>query len=61
MTKPATIEIDRNAAYDTTKGAQPTDTVKAILRFKGVYYKKHLCGEKGCHCRSKLTHYGNNG
>jgi len=43
MTKPATIEIDRNAAYDwLTKGAQPTDTVKAILRFKGVYYKKHL-------------------
>jgi len=43
MTKPATIEIDRNAAYDwLVKGAQPTDTVKAILRFKGVYYKKHL-------------------
>jgi small subunit ribosomal protein S16 len=43
MTKPATIEIDRTAAYDwLTKGAQPTDTVKAILRFKGVYYKKHL-------------------
>lgn len=43
MTKPATIEVDRNAAYDwLTKGAQPTDTVRAILRFKGVYYKKHL-------------------
>lgn len=43
MTSPATIEIDRNAAYDwLTKGAQPTDTVRAILRFKGVYYKKHL-------------------
>jgi small subunit ribosomal protein S16 len=43
MTKPATIEIDRNAAYDwLTKGAQPTDTVRAILRFKGVFYKKHL-------------------
>ncbi len=43
MTKPATIEIDRNAAYDwLVKGAQPTDTVKAILRFKGVYLKKHL-------------------
>jgi small subunit ribosomal protein S16 len=43
MTKPATIEIDRNKAYDwLTKGAQPTDTVRAILRFKGVYYKKHL-------------------
>jgi small subunit ribosomal protein S16 len=43
MTKPATIELDRDAAYDwLTKGAQPTDTVRAILRFKGVYYKKHL-------------------
>lgn len=43
MTRPATIEIDRDAAYDwLVKGAQPTDTVKAILRFKGVYYKKHL-------------------
>lgn len=43
MTKPATIEVDRDAAYDwLTKGAQPTDTVRAILRFKGVYYKKHL-------------------
>jgi len=43
MTKPATIEIDRDKAYDwLMKGAQPTDTVRAILRFKGVYYKKHL-------------------
>lgn len=23
-------------------GAQPTDTARAILRFKGVYYRKHL-------------------
>jgi len=43
MTKPATIEIDRDKAYDwLEKGAQPTDTVRAILRFKGVYYKRHL-------------------
>jgi len=43
MTKPATIEIDRDAAYDwLTKGAQPTETVAAILKFKGVLYKKHL-------------------
>jgi len=43
MTKPATIDIDRELAYDwLTKGAQPTDTVRAILRFKGIYYKKHL-------------------
>ena len=24
------------------KGAQPTDTARAILKYKGVYYKKHL-------------------
>lgn len=43
LTKPATIEVDRDKAYDwLLKGAQPTDTVRAILRFKGVYYRKHL-------------------
>lgn len=43
MTKPATIELDRDAAFDwINKGAQPTDTVRAILRFKGVLYRKHL-------------------
>jgi len=43
MTKPATIEIDREAAYNwLAKGAQPTDTVRAILRFKGELYRKHL-------------------
>ena len=43
MTSPATIDLDRDKAYDwLTKGAQPTDTVRAILRFKGVLYKKHL-------------------
>ncbi|MEQ8703192.1 MAG: 30S ribosomal protein S16 [Phaeodactylibacter sp.] len=43
MTKPATIEIDRDKAFDwLQKGVQPTDTVRAILRFKGVYYKRHL-------------------
>jgi len=43
MTKPATIELDREVAYDwLTKGAQPTDTARAILRFKGVMFKKHL-------------------
>ena len=43
LTVPATIEIDRDAAYEwLMKGAQPTDTVRAILKFKGVYYKKHL-------------------
>jgi small subunit ribosomal protein S16 len=43
LTVPATINLDRDAAYDwLMKGAQPTDTVRAILKFKGVYYKKHL-------------------
>ena len=43
MTKPATIDIDRDKAFEwLQKGAQPTDTVHAILRFKGVMYRKHL-------------------
>jgi len=43
MTVPATIELDRMAAYNwIKKGAQPSDTVRAILRFKGVMYFKHL-------------------
>jgi small subunit ribosomal protein S16 len=43
LTVPATIELDRDAAYSwLTKGAQPTDTVRAILRFKGVLLRKHL-------------------
>ena len=43
MTSPATIEIDRERAYEWLKnGAQPTDTARAILRFKGVLYLKHL-------------------
>ncbi len=43
MTVPATIELDRDKAYDwLTKGAQPTNTARAILRFKGVMFKKHL-------------------
>jgi small subunit ribosomal protein S16 len=43
MTKPATIDLDRDKAYSwLEKGAQPTETVRAILRFKGVLYRKHL-------------------
>lgn len=43
MTQPATIDLDRDAAYNWLgDGAQPTDTVRAILRFKGVYVKRHL-------------------
>jgi small subunit ribosomal protein S16 len=43
MTKPATIELDRDAAFNWLQnGAQPTDTVRAILKFKGVMFRKHL-------------------
>ncbi|MEZ4949545.1 MAG: 30S ribosomal protein S16, partial [Saprospiraceae bacterium] len=43
LTKPATIDIDRDKAFDwIMKGAQPTDTVRAMLRLKGVMFKKHL-------------------
>ncbi len=43
MTSPATIELDREKAYSwLEKGVQPTETVRSILRFKGVLYKKHL-------------------
>jgi len=44
-TNPATIELDFDKAIDwLAKGAQPTDTVRAILSYKGVMYKKHLLG-----------------
>ena len=43
MTSPATINLNNDVAYEwLEKGAQPTDTVRAILSFKGVMYKKHL-------------------
>jgi small subunit ribosomal protein S16 len=43
ITDPATIELDFNKALDwLQKGAQPTDTCRAILSYKGVLLKKHL-------------------
>lgn len=43
QTVPATVQIDRQKALDWLhKGAQPTDTVRRILSFKGVLYLKHL-------------------
>jgi small subunit ribosomal protein S16 len=43
MTVPATIQLDNEKAVDwIEKGAQPTDTARAILRFKGVLYRLHL-------------------
>ena len=45
MTNPATIDIDIDGAVEWLgKGAQPSDTVRAILSYKGVMYKKHLMG-----------------
>ena len=43
VTKPATIEIcaDKAVAW-LRNGAQPSDTVKAILSYKGILYKFHL-------------------
>jgi len=43
VTNPATIELDFDKALDwLLKGAQPTDTCRAILSYKGVMMKKHL-------------------
>lgn len=42
-TNPATIELDFDNALDwMMKGAQPSDTARAILSYKGVLHKKHL-------------------
>lgn len=43
VTNPATIELNFERALDwLQKGAQPTDTCRAILSYKGVMIKKHL-------------------
>jgi small subunit ribosomal protein S16 len=43
LTVPATINIDFDKAFEwVMSGAEPTDTVKKILSYKGVMYKKHL-------------------
>jgi small subunit ribosomal protein S16 len=40
---PATIDINFDSALNwLMKGAQPTDTCRAILSYKGVMMKKHL-------------------
>ncbi len=42
-TNPAAIDIDTDKALDwVMKGAQPTDTARAILSYKGVMLRKHL-------------------
>jgi small subunit ribosomal protein S16 len=43
LTTPATIQLDRQKSLEWLhKGAQPTDTVRKILSYKGVLYLKHL-------------------
>lgn len=40
---PAAIDIDNEKAFDwVMKGAQPTDTVRAMLSYRGVMMRKHL-------------------
>jgi small subunit ribosomal protein S16 len=42
-TNPATIELNFDRALDWLQnGAQPTETTRAILSYKGVMMKKHL-------------------
>jgi small subunit ribosomal protein S16 len=42
-TNPATIELNFDSALEwLQKGAQPSDTCRAILSYKGVLLKKHL-------------------
>ncbi|MFI3316177.1 MAG: 30S ribosomal protein S16 [Rikenellaceae bacterium] len=44
-TNPATIDLNFERALDwLNKGAQPTDTARAILSYKGVLFMKHLQG-----------------
>lgn len=43
QTQPATIELDLDrATYWLQNGAQPTDTCRAILSYKGALMKNHL-------------------
>ncbi|MFK7833606.1 MAG: 30S ribosomal protein S16 [Winogradskyella sp.] len=44
-TNPATIELNVDGAVQWLQnGAQPTDTAKAILSYKGAMLKNHLAG-----------------
>ena len=39
----AAIEMDNDKAFQwLMNGAQPTDTVRAMLSYRGLLYKKHL-------------------
>ncbi|MEM6718505.1 MAG: 30S ribosomal protein S16 [Bacteroidota bacterium] len=44
-TNPATIDLNVDGAVQWLQnGAQPTDTARAILSYKGAMYKNHLLG-----------------
>ncbi len=44
-TNPATIDLNVDGSVQWLQnGAQPTDTARAILSYKGVMYKNHLLG-----------------
>ena len=44
-TNPATVELDVDGAVKWLQnGAQPTDTAKALLSYKGAMLKNHLAG-----------------
>ena len=45
ITNPATIDLNVDSAVQwLNNGAQPSDTARAILSYKGALYKKHLQG-----------------
>src|SRR5476651_2709478 len=44
-TNPATIDLNFDKTLEwVNNGAQPTDTCRAMLSYKGILYKKHLQG-----------------
>ena len=45
ITNPATVELNVDSSVEwLLKGAQPTDTAKALLSYKGAFMKKQLLG-----------------
>lgn len=56
-TNPATVDLNFDSALDwVMKGAQPSDTARAILSYKGVMMKKHLIEgvKKGAHTEEQV-------
>ena len=42
-TNPATVDINEQKAFEwVMNGAQPTDTVRAMLKYRGILFRKHL-------------------